>query len=70
MTEDMEENLGEDINVGDFTDVPMEEESPLKKYKIPIAVGAAAVLIAIIVAIRIKKKKKARQEEGLDDEIS
>ncbi|MCI8536604.1 MAG: hypothetical protein HFG68_13775 [Hungatella sp.] len=70
VTEDIEENLGEDIDVGDFTDVPMQEESLLKKYKIPIAIGTAVALLVIILAIRIKKKKKARQEEGLDDEIS
>ncbi len=72
VTEDMGEGLGEDIDVGDFTDVPMENVSPLVKYKVPIIIGIA-VLAALggFGAVRIRKKKKARrEEEEIDDEIS
>ena len=60
------------MEVGDFTDVSMEEESFLKKYKIHIGGGAAALaVVAAVLLVRMRKKKKARQEEDdLGDEIS
>lgn len=70
VSEAMNEEFGMDIDVGDFTDVPMEEEPFWKKYKIPVAAGAAAAAVLTIVLVIRRKKKKARQEEGLDDEIS
>lgn len=72
VTEAMGEEFGGDINVGDFTDVPAENTSPLVKYKVPIIIGIA-VLAALggFGAVRIRKKKKARrEEEEIDDEIS
>lgn len=71
VTEAMEEDFGMNTEVGDFTDVPMENPSFFSKYKIPV-IGAviAAAGAAVFVIIRRKKKKKASQEEDLDDEIS
>lgn len=68
VTEGAQES-GEDIDVGDFTEVPAQKESLFQQYKLP-AGAAAAVLAAAWVFVRAKKKKKARQEEDLDDEIS
>ncbi|MCI8887022.1 MAG: hypothetical protein HFG70_02960 [Hungatella sp.] len=65
-----EPELGGEIDVGDFTDVPMEQESFLRKYKMQIAVGGALVLAAAAWLMIRRKKKKARQEEDFDDEIS
>ncbi len=64
----MDEN---DIMVGDFGDVPMEPESPMKKYGKYLAAAAVIVLgaVAAVVIIRRKKKKNA-EEEDLTDEIS
>ncbi len=72
VTEPVNEDLGMDMEVGDFTDIPLEEEPVFEKYKVWIEAGAAALaVLAAVVVIRIKKKKKARQEEDdLGDEIS
>lgn len=70
--EAMEEEFGMgEIEVGDLTDVPMEDGSFFGKYKLQIG-AAAAVLVALaaFVVIRLKKKKKAQQEEDDIDEIS
>ena len=68
--EDIQEDFGMDIDVGDFTDVPMEDGSFFGKYKMHI--GAAVLLAAgaVFLVIRLKKKKKAQQEEDDVDEIS
>ena len=72
VTEDMGEDMSMDIEVGDFTDVPMEDTSLLAKYKIPIiAVAAVAAALGIFGVMTIRKKRKARQEEDeIDNEIS
>ncbi len=72
VTEAMGEEFGGDINVGDFTDVPAENTSPLVKYKVPIIIGIAVLaVLGGFGAVRIRKKKKARrEEEEIDDEIS
>lgn len=70
--EAMEEEFGMgEIEVGDLTDVPMEDGSFFGKYKLQIGVAAAVlVAAAAFVVIRLKKKKKAQQEEDDIDEIS
>lgn len=70
--EAMEAEFGMDeIEVGDFTDVPMEDGSFFGKYKLQIGAAAAVLAAAAaFVVIRLKKKKKARQEEDDIDEIS
>ncbi len=72
VTEDMGEDIGMDINVGDFEEIPAESPSVFAKYKVPVIIGiAAAAGIGLFAALRIKKKKKARQEEDeIDHEIS
>lgn len=66
--------MGEDIDVGNMGDFPMEEPSFLEKYKkflIPAAVAAAAaIVVTIAVIVRKRKKKKAAMEEEMEDEIS
>ena len=68
----MGEDIGMDINVGDFEEIPAESPSVFAKYKVPVIIGiAAAAGIGLFAALRIKKKKKARQEEDeIDHEIS
>lgn len=70
--EAMEAEFGMDeIEVGDFTDMPMEDGSFFGKYKLQIGAAAAVLAAAAaFVVIRLKKKKKARQEEDDIDEIS
>lgn len=64
----------DDMAVGNFDDVPMEEPSFFSRYKqvlIPVGIGAAAVLLVIgAVLIKRHKKRKAEQDEDMDDEIS
>lgn len=70
----MEDAGGEpemDVSVGDFTDVPMENESFFAKYKAPAAAAAVVAGLGIAGAIRMRRKKKAsREEDEADDEIS
>lgn len=64
----------DDMAVGNFDDVPMEEPSFFSRYKqvlIPVGIGAAAVLLVLgAVLIKRHKKRKAEQDEDMDDEIS
>ncbi|MCI8663501.1 MAG: hypothetical protein HFG69_09725 [Hungatella sp.] len=68
--EDMQEDFGMDIDVGDFTDVPMEDGSFFGKYKIQIGAAVLLAAAAVFLVIRLKKKRKAQQEEDDVDEIS
>lgn len=64
----------DDMAVGNFDDVPMEEPSFFSRYKqvlIPVGIGAAVVLLVLgAVLIKRHKKRKAEQDEDMDDEIS
>ena len=68
--EDMQEDFGMDIDVGYFTDVPMEDGSFFGKYKIQIGAAVLLAAAAVFLVIRLKKKRKAQQEEDDVDEIS
>lgn len=68
--EDMQEDFGMDIDVGDFTDVPMEDGSFFGKYKMHIGAAVLLAAAAVFLVIRLKKKRKAQQEEDDVDEIS
>ncbi len=68
--EDMQEDFGMDIDVGDFTDVPMEDGSFFGKYKMQIGAAVLLAAAAVFLVICLKKKKKAQQEEDDVDEIS
>ena len=73
VTEAMDDDFGMDnIDVGDFSDIPMENGSFFGKYKIQIIAGGILAAAAVVFfLIRRKKKKKAQQEEDdLGDEIS
>ncbi len=73
VTEAMDDDFGMDnIDVGDFNDIPMENGSFFGKYKIQIIAGGILAAAAVVFfLIRRKKKKKAQQEEDdLGDEIS
>lgn len=70
-----EEVMMDDINVGNFEDLPMEEPSFFSQYKniiIPAGIGAAVVLLIVVTVLvkRHRKKKAARDDEDMDDEIS
>lgn len=70
-----EEVMMDDIDVGNFEDVPMEEPSFFSQYKniiIPAGIGAAVVLLIVVTVLvkRYRKKKAARDDEDMDDEIS
>lgn len=70
-----EEAMMDDINVGNFEDLPMEEPSFFSQYKniiIPAGIGAAVVLLIVVTVLvkRHRKKKAARDDEDMDDEIS
>lgn len=69
-----EEMPMDEMDVGNFEDVPMEEPSLFSQYKniiIPAGIGAAVVLlILVVVLVKRHKKKKAEQDEDMDDEIS
>lgn len=70
-----EETMMDDINVGNFEDLPMEEPSFFSQYKniiIPAGIGAAVVLLIVVTVLvkRHRKKKAARDDEDMDDEIS
>lgn len=64
----------DDMAVGNFDDVPMEEPSFFSRYKqvlIPVGIGAAVVLLVLgAVLIKRHKKRKAEQDEDMDDEMS
>ena len=73
VTEAMDDDFGMDnIDVGDFNDIPMENGSFFGKYKIQIIAGGILAAAAVVLfLIRRKKKKKAQQEEDdLGNEIS
>lgn len=70
-----EEVMMDDINVGNFEDLPMEKPSFFSQYKniiIPAGIGAAVVLLIVVTVLvkRHRKKKAARDDEDMDDEIS
>lgn len=65
----------DDMDVGFFEDVPMEDPSFFAQHKdmiIPVGIGAAVVLlIAVTVLVKRRRKKKAAlDDEDMDDEIS
>lgn len=69
-----EEIMMDDMDVGNFEDIPLEEPSFFEQHKkivIPVGIGAAVVLLVIVAALlKRRKRKKAEQDEDMDDEIS
>ena len=64
------EDMG-DMMAGNMDEIPMEPESPIKKYGKYVAVAAVIVGAAVAaVVIKKRKKKKADEDEDLNDEIS
>lgn len=69
VTEKMPE---EDINAGNFEEVPVEEPSffaKYKKYMIPAAAGVV-VLAVLMALVKRHKRKKAERDEEMEDENS
>lgn len=65
----------DDMDVGNFEDIPMEEPSFFSQHKniiIPVGIGAAVVLLIVVTVLvkRHRKKKAAQDDEDMDDEIS
>lgn len=61
----------EDMNVGNFEDIPMEEPGFLDKYHdmiLPAALGAVAVLSLILIVVAIKHRKRKKEQEAFDDD--
>lgn len=62
----------DEMDVGNFEDVPMEPPSFFAQHKniiIPAGIGAAVVLL-IAVAVLVKRHKRKKADEDMDDEIS
>ena len=72
----MEEDLSgmEEIDMGNFEDMPMEEAGFFQKYQdqmLPAALAVIVVLLVLVAVLFVKHRKlKASQEEDEDDEIS
>lgn len=68
VTEDMSEM--DDMNVGNFEDIPMEEPSFFEQYKriIRRAVAAGVAAIAAMVAAIRNRRKRRKEQEEIDDE--
>lgn len=61
----------EDMDVGNFEDIPMEEPGFLEKYQdiiLPAALAAVAVLSLILVVIAVKHRKHKKEQEAFDDD--
>lgn len=61
----------EDMDVGNFEDIPMEEPGFLEKYQdiiLPAALAAVAVLSLILVVIAVKYRKHKKEQEAFDDD--
>lgn len=69
VTEDM--SSMEDMDVGNFDDIPMEEPGFMEKYQnllLPAALGAVAVLSLILIVIGIKYRKHKKEQEAFEDD--
>lgn len=61
----------EDMDVGNFEDIPMEEPGFLEKHRdmiLPIALGAVAVLSLVLIVIAVKHRRYKKEQEAFDDE--
>lgn len=70
VAEDMMEY--DDMEAGNFGDVPVEEPSFFAAHRnvIILAAAAAAVLVAVLIGLKIRRKKQKALDEDMDDEIS
>ncbi len=72
VSEDM--SMMEDVDVGNFDDVPMEEPGFLERHQgmlLPAALAVIAVLVIVIVVMVVKNRKnRTDSDEVDDDEIS
>lgn len=70
VAEDMMEY--DEIDAGNFGDVPVEEPSFFAAHQNVIVLAAAAVivLVTLLIVLRIRRKKQKALDEDMDDEIS
>lgn len=61
----------EDMDVGNFEDIPVEEPGFLEKYQdkiLPAALSTVAVLSIILIVIAVKHKRRKKEQEAFDDD--
>lgn len=63
--------MEDDMEAGNFEDIPMEEPGFLERYQsvlLPLSLGAVAVLSLILAGIGIRSHKRKKEQEAFEDE--